>query len=178
MSHMFSCTFLSCLFQWRSVKSQLMIWCCFCEPLIWGQPVLFWNNWQHQSNRLYQPSKSFIRGVIPPRVEDRTQWKPLTFMSGLKWFALPSSTDCNYLKVVFFRGVKVFDEQLCFLLRYLNLFLLSTCSRVREEQTLSSWSRMIREKKQLWILATRGNHFQDSFHYQFNAENMQTQWGL
>lgn len=56
-------------------------------------------------------------------------------MFGLKWFALLLSTDRKYLKVVFFQGVKVSDDQLCVLLRNLNLLLLSICSRVREEQT-------------------------------------------
>lgn len=62
----------------------------------------------------------------------------LTFVFGLKRFALLSPTDCNYLKVVFFGGVKVLDEQLCFLLRYLNLRLLSTCSEENEQSAGSS----------------------------------------
>lgn len=63
------------------------------------------------------------------------QSQRLTFVFGLKRFALLTPTDCTYLKVVFLRGVKVLDEQPRLLLRDLELRLLPTCSQAGEEET-------------------------------------------
>lgn len=47
-------------------------------------------------------------------------------MCGLQGFALLSPAERDHLKVVLFGGVKVVDEELSVLLRYLNLLLLPT----------------------------------------------------